>query len=178
MVLFSCRVNKETADTDGAYIYAGTEAGEGLTNSLTTPDDGLIIVKGVKTGTYSVTETAAPNGYNKLTAPVTVTATKTGEKTTSTTTYLDENGEVVDQKTEGGSEVLVSIDKLAATPIVVVNKTGTELPSTGGIGTTIFYTIGGPASGSGRPSHRRKTCAHGLHGQSCSVDEGSLPLCG
>lgn len=34
-------------------------------------------------------------------------------------------------------------DELAATPIVVVNKTGTELPSTGGVGTTLFYIIGG-----------------------------------
>jgi LPXTG-motif cell wall-anchored protein len=127
---------------DGAYIYAGTEAGDGLINEIETPDDGLIIVKGVKTGDYSVTETAAPKGYNKLTAPETVTATKTGATTTSTTTYLDKDGKIVDQQTEGGSTVLVNIDELAATPIVVVNQTGTELPSTGGIGTTIFYIIG------------------------------------
>ena len=29
------------------------------------------------------------------------------------------------------------------TAIQVVNQTGTELPSTGGIGTTIFYALGG-----------------------------------
>jgi len=134
---------KETADTDGAYIYAGKEAGEGLVNQLTTPADGLIIVKGVKAGSYEITETVAPNGYNKLTAPVTVTATKTGKTTTSTTTYLDKDGNVVDTQTEGGSTVLVDIKDLAATPIVVVNKAGTELPSTGGMGTTLFYAIGG-----------------------------------
>jgi LPXTG-motif cell wall-anchored protein len=27
--------------------------------------------------------------------------------------------------------------------VTVVNKAGTELPSTGGIGTTIFYVVGG-----------------------------------
>ena len=134
---------KETADTDGAYIYAGKEAGEGLVNQLTTPADGLIIVKGVKAGSYEITETVAPNGYNKLTAPVTVTATKTGATTTTTTTYLDKDGNVVDTQTEGGSTVLVDIKDLAATPIVVVNKAGTELPSTGGMGTTLFYAIGG-----------------------------------
>lgn len=132
-----------TADTDGAYVYAGTTAGTGLVNELTTPDDGLIIIKGVKSGEYSFTETEAPSGYNKLTAPVTVTATQTGQITTSTTTYLDADGNIVDTETETGSTVTVTIDKLAATPVVVVNKTGAELPSTGGIGTTIFYIVGG-----------------------------------
>lgn len=133
---------KATADTDGAYIYAGAAAADGLVNELTTPDDGLIIVKGVQAGEYSLTEIKAPNGYNKLTDSVPVTANKTGNTTTSTTTYLDENGKVVDEKTESGSTVTVTIDELAATPIVVVNETGAELPTTGGIGTTIFYIIG------------------------------------
>lgn len=134
---------KKEADTDGAYIYAGTTADDGLVNELTTPADGLIIVKGVASGIkYSITETEAPLGYNKLTAPVEVTAVKTGSTTTSTTTYLDKDGNVVSEETEGGSTVLVAINELAATSVVVVNKTGTELPSTGGIGTTIFYCTG------------------------------------
>jgi LPXTG-motif cell wall-anchored protein len=133
---------KETAASDGAYVYAGTTAGTGLVNELTTPASGLIIIKGVKTGDYSITETEAPNGYNKLTAPVIVTATKTGQTTTSTTTYLDADGNIVNQEVTGGSTVLVTIQELAATPVVVVNKTGVELPSTGGIGTTIFYVVG------------------------------------
>lgn len=134
---------QETPDADGAYIHAGTQAGEGLTNTLTTPNSGLIIVKGVKSGTYSITETEAPEGYNKLTAPVELTAVKTGETTTSNTFYLDEDGNVVATEVASGSTVLVEISDLAATSIVVVNKTGTVLPSTGGIGTTIFYVIGG-----------------------------------
>ena len=131
-----------TAAEDGAYVYAGTTAGDELVNELTTPANGLLIVKGLKTGTYSITETAAPRGYNKLTAPVSVKAVKTGETTTSTTTYLDADGNITDQRTEGGSVVEVSIQELAATPVVVVNKTGSVLPSTGGIGTTIFYMLG------------------------------------
>ena len=133
---------KEAAAADGAYVYAGTAAGTGLVNELTTPANGLIIIKGVATGTYEFTETGAPAGYNKLTTPVSVEAVKTEAKTTSVTTYFDADGNKVDEKVEGGSEVLVSIDNLAATPIVVVNKTGAELPSTGGIGTTIFYVVG------------------------------------
>lgn len=133
---------KSTADTtDGAYIYAGTEAGEGLTNKITTPDSGVIIVKGVKSGSYQITEVTAPAGYNKLTAPVTVEAVQTGETSTHTTTYLDKDGNVVD-KTAKVTEVKVDIDTIAATAVVVVNKAGTELPSTGGMGTTIFYVLG------------------------------------
>ena len=133
---------KETPATDGAYIYAGTTTGEGLTNKITTPENGVIIVKGVASGKYSITETKAPDGYNMLTAPVEVTATKTESTTTNTTFYLDEDGNVVASATDTTKEVKVEIDKLAATAVLVVNKTGTELPSTGGIGTTIFYCSG------------------------------------
>ena len=132
---------KTTADTtDGAYIYAGTSAGTGLTNQITTPADGVIVVKGVKSGDYSITEVTAPAGYNKLTAPVSVTAVQTGKTSTQTIFYLDENGNVT--STETSKKVEVILEKISAAAIVVVNKTGIELPSTGGMGTTLFYTLG------------------------------------
>lgn len=132
---------KSTADANGAYIYAGTTAGEGLTNQITTPDSGVIVVKGVKSGSYEITEVTAPAGYNKLTAPVTVKAVKTGSTSTHTTVYLDKDGNVVDVSAKE-TEVKVDIDTIAATAVVVVNKAGTELPSTGGMGTTVFYILG------------------------------------
>ena len=132
---------KSTADANGAYIYAGTTEGEGLTNQITTPDGGVIVVKGVKTGSYEITEVKAPDGYNKLTAPVTVEAVKTNSTSTHTTVYLDKDGNVVDVSAKV-TEVKVDIDTIAATALVVVNKAGTELPSTGGMGTTIFYVLG------------------------------------
>ena len=133
---------KSTADaTDGAYIYAGTTPGEGLTNQITTPASGVIVVKGVKSSSYEITEFKAPDGYNKLTAPVTVEAVQTGNTSTHTTVYLDENGNVVDVSAKK-IEVKVDIDTIAATAVVVVNKAGTELPSTGGMGTTVFYVLG------------------------------------
>ena len=133
---------KSTADaTDGAYIYAGTDPGTGLTNRITTPDSGVIVVKGVKTGNYVITEVKAPDGYNKLTDPVTVEAAKIGKTTTQTTVYLDKDGKVVDESAKV-TEVKVDIDTIAATAVVVVNKAGTELPSTGGMGTTVFYVLG------------------------------------
>ena len=131
-----------TPDANGAYIYAGTTPGEGLTNLITTPDSGVIVVKGVKSGTYEIKEVTAPAGYNKLTAPVTVEAVKTSQTSTHTTVYLDENGNTTNTQTEKTIEVNVDIETIAATAVVVVNKAGTELPSTGGMGTTLFYTLG------------------------------------
>ena len=131
---------QSTADTDGAYIYAGDTAKDGLTKQITTPADGVIVVKGVKSGSYEITEVTAPAGYNKLTAPVTVEAAKTSSTTTSKTVYLDENGNVTNETT--ATEVKVELANIAATAVVVVNKAGTELPSTGGMGTTVFYVLG------------------------------------
>ena len=133
---------KSTAGADGAYIYAGTTSGEGLTNRITTPTSGVIVVKGVKSGSYDITEVTAPAGYNKLTAPVTVEAVKTNETSTHTTVYLDENGNVVHTSSVTTTAVNVDINTIAATAVVVVNKAGTELPSTGGMGTTVFYVLG------------------------------------
>lgn len=134
---------KSAADaTDGAYIYAGTNPGEGLTNQITTPDSGVIVVKGVKSGDYEITEVTAPAGYNKLTAPVIVKAVQTGSTSTHTIVYLDENGNITNTETDKTTKVNVDIDNIAATAVVVVNKAGTELPSTGGMGTTIFYVLG------------------------------------
>ena len=69
---------------------------------------GNAVIKGLKAGQYSLVEEVAPNGYNKLTAPKTVTI------------GVNESG-IAD----------------------VYNFTGAQLPSTGGIGTTIFYVGGG-----------------------------------
>ena len=139
---FPFYVKSDADATDGAYIYAGTDPGTGLTNRITTPDSGVIVVKGVKSGSYQITEFKAPDGYNKLTDPVTVEAVKTGKISTNTTVYLDENGKIVDTKTNKTIDVNVNIDNIAASSLVVVNKAGTELPSTGGVGTTIFYVLG------------------------------------
>ena len=134
---------EETPDADdGAYIYAGTATGAGLINRLTTPDDGVITIKGVAAGNYEINEVTAPAGYNKLLNPVTVTAVQTGKTNTHTVFYLDENGNVVNQATATTTEVKYDNDKIAAAAVLVVNKTGIELPFTGGMGTRIFYVAG------------------------------------
>lgn len=138
---FPFYVKSDADTTDGAYIYAGINPGEGLTKQITTLDDGVIVVKGVKTGNYQITEVKAPDGYNRLTDPVTVEAVKTNSATTNKTVYLDKDGKETGESTTA-TKVTVKIDNIAATAVVVVNKAGTELPSTGGMGTTVFYVLG------------------------------------
>lgn len=83
----------------------------------TTDANGSAIISGIAEGTYELVEIKAPEGYNLLSAPVTVTVPTPAE--------------------EGQEQNHNNVE------ITVENSTGSELPSTGGIGTTIFYIVGG-----------------------------------
>ena len=84
-------------------------------SEVVTDKDGMIIIRGLDNDkTYTLTETENPNpGYNMLSGPTTLTLVKDEGEAYTTNTY--------DQ---------------------VENNKGTVLPSTGGIGTTMFYVIG------------------------------------
>lgn len=136
---FSVAGIKVKRESDGVYVV--TEKGAELnTGALACDSNGELVIKGVDAGIYKVTEETAPNGYNKLTDPVSVEAVKTGETTTTTTKYIDEEGNISDIETEVA--VTYTNKDLSASAAFVVNMTGTTLPSTGGIGTTIFYAAG------------------------------------
>lgn len=114
--------------SDGVYRVA--KAGEA--NVIYDIDAGTPVIKGLDDSTdYFLYETKAPEGYNLLKEPV---------KFNITAKY-----------NEGGSKLEAGYPQVTVgngTPSTnlstdVVNKSGSNLPSTGGIGTTIFYTIGG-----------------------------------
>lgn len=130
--------------TDKTNTYVVDEEGK-ITSITTSGTDASFTIIGVAAGEYEFTETAAPDGYNKLTAPVKVEAKQIGENatTTNTTFYVDEDGTITETSSTTTTEVTYTNNNYAVTPVAVVNLTGAELPSTGGMGTTIFYIIGG-----------------------------------
>lgn len=91
--------------------------------------NGVLTFEGLGEGTYTITELVAPNGYNLLKAPITITIT--ANATLDGCTWTVKNGET---GLTAGTDHLFAFN--------VVNNAGTELPSTGGIGTTVFYVLG------------------------------------
>lgn len=118
---------------------------------LKSDENGLFKVIGLDDGTYTLTETKAPTGYNLLNNPVTLkldAATANGQNwdvfdaTTALTdlTLTVDTGAAQPAKTPGEG---ASFGKYGVVETTVLNTSGSSLPSTGGIGTTIFYVAGG-----------------------------------
>ncbi len=126
-------------DTKGVYEYC-VEGTEGATARFATDNDGVLVIKGVEAGHYNVVEEVAPLGYNLLNGVTKVTAELKEQYTTTITTYLDADGKVTNEVTNNTKEYKASA---SVAGLVIVNNKGTELPSTGGMGTTLFYALGG-----------------------------------
>ncbi len=100
-------------DANGLLTGWTTDAtASGVT--MTSNSTKALVLNGLDAGTYYLEETKAPDGYNKLTDPVTVTITEDGK-----------------------------VNETANGTVYVSNNAGATLPSTGGMGTTLFYVIGG-----------------------------------
>lgn len=85
-----------------------------------------VTISGLNKKTYYLEETLAPGGYNKLTERQPVELGKEGFVADAT---INNSGSKGATWTEGG--------------VRVINNTGATLPSTGGMGTTLFYVLGG-----------------------------------
>lgn len=104
---------------DGVY-YLAESTDEGATTNLVVDSNGKLYLYGLDEGAYSLTETKAPDGYNKATTPIDI--------------------EIIDENLDG-----ILDDEGATTGIYKLdfpNSTGFQLPITGGIGTTIFAASG------------------------------------
>lgn len=116
-------------------VYRVAKAGETGTTTITTPANGKVVFEGLKNGEYTLTETEAPAGYNKLASAIGVKVngqndgTDTTHATVTITYNNDNNGSNYDQTASNGV-------------IPVQNKSGVTLPGTGGMGTIAFTVIG------------------------------------
>lgn len=94
-------------------------------------DDGYLTFKGLNAGEYTLTELVAPAGYNKLLDGITFTINGA---------YDNDTKAFVWSTTTGSKATYDSTNNVFE--VTVVNKAGTTLPSTGGMGTKLFYILG------------------------------------
>lgn len=100
------------------YVVGETDSNKNVMTSGTE----IFNINGLKAGIYYLKEIEAPKGYNKLANPIKITISQNDAKNQVVTVGDDTN----------------PVDKVG-----VENKTGKVLPSTGGVGTTMIYLIGG-----------------------------------
>lgn len=117
----------ETDKANATYRVAETNNETGAVTYFTTVGTVATTINGLKAGTYYLHEIEAPEGYNKLTAPVKVTITET-------------KGE--DGKVTGVTYKVGETDQSTNETVKVENKTGSMLPSTGGMGTIGLTALG------------------------------------
>lgn len=118
---------------NGVDVYHVATAADFADTSVTKVEKftaGRVTITGLDAGTYYLKETQAPNGYNALQDRIAVKVEK------DTAASLKAN--VEKYGTKDGEDYYIYKDG----GVQVINNTGAELPSTGGIGTTIFYVIG------------------------------------
>lgn len=103
------------------YRYTEEAAGTtGTTRTLQSPEEGNFNINGLKAGTYWLKETEAPKGYNQLAEPIKI---------------------IIEQNADG-TKTIKNANNDEIVKVKVENNAGSILPSTGGMGTTIFYIAG------------------------------------
>lgn len=112
--------------TDNTYRVAKDTTAAGVTDTIVTTDSEKVTIEGLDKKIYYLSETKPLDGYNKPNGAFSVDLTS-GNMVTTTT--IGKNT-VVDAKNAQKAKV-------------IENNTGAVLPSTGGMGTTVFYVVGG-----------------------------------
>lgn len=124
--------NEIKVKQSGNAYYPSKDAD--ASSTVTTDNDGKIYIRGLKPGTYKLTETKTNNGYVLLKNPVVIVITQTSAETGTATA------------TVGGKAVTMNADDngslTAKVPLTVVNSKGFDLPATGGRGIALFTIAG------------------------------------
>ena len=126
--------NEINVKQSGNAYYPSKDAD--ASSTVTTDNDGKIYIRGLKPGTYKLTETKTNNGYVLLKNPVVIVITE------------DSNTPGVATAIVGGKAVTMNSDQnnkdsaTAEVPLTVVNSKGFNLPATGGRGIALFTIAG------------------------------------
>ena len=121
---FADNVKADKLDDAKSYIVVGNKTGDATGSTFG--------FKGVDDGNYVLVETTIPDGYNAWDAVAfTISATHVVESDDPTLTTLT-----------GGDLVTGEFKDTGIIDADIINKSGTGLPSTGGMGTTLFYIFG------------------------------------
>lgn len=109
--------------------------------NLKTGNDGTAVANGLPTGEYKLVETKTREGYNLLTDPVDANLTLDYTTKWEDTKTFDSEGNLIKH------DYKVTEVKNGETPykyaaIVIINRKGFDLPTTGGFGTLLFSGIG------------------------------------
>ena len=113
---------------DGTLVEAKEEAYEFMTDVT----NGEVFIPGLVAGTYEITETTTPSGYNTI-APFQITVEPIYENGKLTVLTVSERADKVTPGTANGSVM----------PITIENKKGSGLPLTGLNGVTFTWIAGG-----------------------------------
>lgn len=145
VIVFTYKVNITKVDPQGTALDGATftlekknkNGGWDMLQLIETEAGTDFYIERIDDGDYRLTEVTAPEGYNILTAPIefTVSAEHVVEAPDPTLTGLTATGLSANVINGDLGTGLIEAD--------VENKSGTELPETGGIGTTLFYLGGG-----------------------------------
>ena len=120
--------------------------GTGTYSMTATSDaDGRMFFNNLEVGTYTLTETKAPAGYMKDPAEhtVVISAEYNDDGLLKSYSIKIDNNDIASYTSTTEGEEVKTIDKGENKSFPINDPKGTELPSTGGIGTTIFYILGG-----------------------------------
>ena len=151
-------VVKFTEGTDNnAGKWIVSESGS---DTVTTPESGKLNLAGLATGTYFVKEITAPNGYNPLKDPIKVVISADIAEDGSLNGHVIDYGDTANGK-DDGQGTTTTCGGNDEHVITIVNKTGSVLPETGGMGTIAFTVIGAAVVVGGVAwTVRRKSAQH------------------
>lgn len=108
---------------------------------MTSTAAGIFGVSGIDDGTYYLREIKAPSGYNLLTADVEVIIT--AETANGQTWNGNANTALTELTVTADEEPGTGNAETGTASITIANNGGATLPETGGMGTTLFYVLGG-----------------------------------